>query len=88
MTGVTSLDRHHNVVEEVAGHLAYQHYRDGYFMRDIGRAWRSFAALKDLRFFSSRDGRDWERRAIFDPIEHAGEVAAYFQPELDRIRLY
>ncbi len=88
MTGVTSLDYQHAFVEEIAANLACTHYRDGYFIRDIGRAWRSFSALRYLRFFSSRDGREWDHTAMFDPIDEAREVAAYFQRELDRVRLY
>ena len=87
MTCVLSLDFNPTTVEEVAGHLAYVHWRDGYFVRDYHRAWRMFTALNDLRFFSSRHGNEWDRTAIFDPIVHARDVAAYLQRELARSRL-
>ncbi len=46
MTCVLSLDCVPINAEQIGGHLACTHYRDGYFVRDYHRAWRMFTALK------------------------------------------
>ncbi len=87
MACILSLE-HPISAETMAGHLAYVHWRNGYFVRDHHRAWRMFTALRDIRFCSSWDGNTWDRMATFDPIRNAGNVAAYLQRELDRVRLH
>ncbi len=86
MTCVLSLDYNPTLAEEVAGNLAYMHWSDGYFVRDNHQAWRMFTALKKIRFFSSRHGREWDQIATYSPIMDAGNVALYLQREFDRVR--
>ena len=86
MTCVVSMDTHPVRPEEIAGSLAFHHWRQGYFMRDHHTAWRTITALDKIRFCSSRDGREWERTATLHPMRDVEEVVAYFWQELERVR--
>ena len=87
MTGVVFMEQNHYPAEELAGTLAYNHWSQGYFFPDRNYAWRSFTCSDFLiRFYKSRDGREWVRTDTFHPINHVEEVAAYLYREYEGVR--
>ncbi|CAF9930112.1 MAG: hypothetical protein ALECFALPRED_004521 [Alectoria fallacina] len=86
MTCVVGLDRDSQFAEDVAGTLAYDHWRRGYCIADPQQAWGMFTALHNIRFCSSRDGREWVREANLHPTCQVQEVVAYFRQEFERVR--
>ena len=88
MTCVVSGDSNPNPAEEMAAHLAHHYWSQGYFVRDRHVAWRMFTGLRDLRFCSSHDGREWVRENTLDSITDVEEVVAYFRQEFERVRLH
>ncbi|CAD6592526.1 MAG: hypothetical protein ASARMPRED_006386 [Alectoria sarmentosa] len=86
MTCVVGLDRNSQHAEDVAGTLAYEHWHQGHCIADSQQAWGMFTALHNLRFCTSRDGREWCREANLHPTCQVQEVVAYFRQEFERVR--
>ena len=86
MTCIVSMDFHPDQVEEVAASLAFYNWSHGFCIPDRHQSWGMVTALHSLRFCSSRDGREWDRTAIFHPIRDVQDVVAYFRQEYERIR--
>ena len=86
MDGLTSIERNPTYIEELAGVLAWTHWRVGRNAPDHLQAWGMFTCLKSLRFYSSRDGTEWIQTAAFHPIQDVQQVVAYIRREYERIR--
>ena len=86
MTGLASTELNTFHIEEVAGTLAFMYWRDGATVPDHLQAWGMFTCLTRLRFFSSRDGREWNSVATFHPILDVRHVVRYIREEYERIR--
>ncbi|CAD6581730.1 MAG: hypothetical protein ASARMPREDX12_000649 [Alectoria sarmentosa] len=78
MTCVVGLDRNSQHAEDVAGTLAYEHWHQGHCIADSQQAWGMFTALHNLRFCTSRDGREWCLR----------EVVVYIRQDDERVLVH
>ena len=86
MDGLASVERNPIHIEELAGNLAWTHWRAGRTAPDHLQAWGMFTCLKSLRCYSSRDGMEWIQVAAFHPIKDVQQVVAYIRQEYERIR--
>ena len=87
MTCVVSMDMNPQMPEQIAGHLAFLQWGQGFFVRDSHRAWRMVTAAREMRFCSSRDGREWDRTATAHPINDVEAVVAHFKREFESVCL-
>ena len=87
MTGLVSMDRYSRHIEEITASVAYDHWRDGLVVYDHRQAWGMFTCLETIKFYVSRNGRDYRYVSTVHPIDNAREVARYIQREYDRIRV-
>ena len=86
ITCVVSMAYHYGPTEDVTGALAYEHWRQGFFVRDRNTAWRAAVCMRGIRFFSSDHGRDWVSDGDFNPVTEARYVAEFLQEEYERSR--
>ena len=86
MEGLASTELNPMYIEELAGTLAWTYWRAGQFARDHLQAWGMFTCLTSLRFYRSLDGREWNRVAVFHPIQDVQHVVAYIRQEYERVR--
>ena len=87
MTGVVALGNNTSQTEDIAGNLAYIHWgqhREYHLFRH--QCWGMFTGIHKIRFYSSRDGRNWDLTAEFHPINQVHEVVRYFEQEYERVR--
>lgn len=88
MTCVVSIEGNPTYVEAVAGNLSTIHWRNGFCIPDHHQAWGMCLCVREIIFYSSPDGRNWDWTWTFLPIEQVRDVVAFFRHEFERVRLH
>ena len=86
MTGLLSAENDPTTIGVLTAALTYDHWRDGWLVRNFRQAWSMFTCLDTLSFYTSYDGRNPERLSTYRPIEDLRHVARYIREEYEEIR--
>ena len=87
MTGLVSMEWYPESISSVAAIMAFEQWRYGLVVWDPHQAWGMFTCRHELRFYVSRNGRDYGGVDSLSPLDGVDEVVRYIRQEYDRIRI-
>ena len=88
MTGLISMEFYPESISSVAAIVAFEQWRSGLVVRDNRQAWGMFTCRHEMRFYISRNGRDYDGVDYLSPLEDVREVVRYIRHEYERTRRY
>lgn len=84
MTCIVSVEGNQHC-EVMAATLANDHWHRGHVVPFHHQAWGMFTCQREIKFFSSDNGTEWDHTATMNPITDVREVVAYLRREYERI---
>ena len=88
MTGLVTMEWYPDSVGSVAAIVAFEHWRDGLVVRDHRQAWGMFTCRHEMRFYVSRNARDYDGVDYLNPLDGVEEVVRYIRQEYENIRRF